>query len=709
MAMKSTIESAAPDDRWQGSGSQAYAAANKEHAGVYEKLAGLDKKMANEVTNAANVVTAGRTQLNATKSWVDSMVASLPATNAQDRERKLIPIANQGITQVNNTVQNANKDMFAIGMRVTGLRGEFDALTNQKFAPGSEKKDAEGLKEDKDGDGKPDQDDVHKQAEQDVQDALGGNKDAAARVDDALSGITPGQKLTVEQGAYLSQMQAQQHGMSVERLKEVRDQLGEHGDIIPNSWQLMSNKDVEFPTTKTEQEALDDPANMTRGGSDKLPESVTKALNSSGVLYTDQTRDIANIVKSGDDSLQKGTELDRALIGKADRMMDAPIWEKDPASNGQEVGRDPYLDPAVSDVFSAVSPDHEVIYDHLNSDKGQDFLHDVNHHAWGDKGEAAGSLFEWTKDAPAGESELAADTANIYAKYLGDPGSGLLDLPGDKTLGQINEELVRAYGTGLEPYQLQMVGEHYDSQHGFQPIDNLEGNMDNTKRLFAVIDSDNVAAEHFNKAAYEHALNLQDSFADLAKSNPDLVTTDKRLDDLQSSARLLGAINGGANLESAAHIDNSRDAALKAAQESYDNRKLWLDTALGNVPQGGRVTPIVDALLGPAPTLDDIKIDPATGKVNTGISATDVQVQRMVANAQYEIANRMAPAWDPHFSPEFLNDAGQLKSPLDIPSDQRTIYNAQLLSYTSKYGTIDSFIGTFRDDLNRINGLPPKS
>ncbi|MDH6196407.1 uncharacterized protein YukE [Mycobacterium frederiksbergense] len=134
MQMKAGIESAAPDDRWQGSGSQAYAAANKEHAGVYEKLADLDKKMAAEVKNAATLVTAGRTKLDGAKSWVDGMVDSLPATNAQDRERKLIPIARAGITQVNNTVQDANRDMNAIAGRVTGLRGQFDELTKQRFA-----------------------------------------------------------------------------------------------------------------------------------------------------------------------------------------------------------------------------------------------------------------------------------------------------------------------------------------------------------------------------------------------------------------------------------------------------------------------------------------------------------------------------------------------------------------------------------------------
>ncbi|MDV3128881.1 hypothetical protein M1247_28510 [Mycobacterium sp. 21AC1] len=139
MQMKTAVEAAAPDDRWQGSGADAYAAANKEHAAVYGKLAELDKKMAAEVKNAANVVTAGRENLDTTRNWVDSMVKSLPETSAADRERKLVPIANEGVTKVSTIVENATRDMTGISGRITGYKGEYDALTNQKFAPGSEK------------------------------------------------------------------------------------------------------------------------------------------------------------------------------------------------------------------------------------------------------------------------------------------------------------------------------------------------------------------------------------------------------------------------------------------------------------------------------------------------------------------------------------------------------------------------------------------
>ncbi|BBX29002.1 EspA/EspE family type VII secretion system effector [Mycolicibacterium alvei] len=148
--MKGMIDSALPDDRWQGKGSESYAAANKEHAAVYERLAALDKKMAAEVTNAANIVTNGRAQLDTTKSWVDSAVNSLPSSlSSQARENSLIPIAKEGITQVNNTVSTANGDMLKIGFRVTDIRNQYDELKGQKFGPADVLKAAGDKPEDK--------------------------------------------------------------------------------------------------------------------------------------------------------------------------------------------------------------------------------------------------------------------------------------------------------------------------------------------------------------------------------------------------------------------------------------------------------------------------------------------------------------------------------------------------------------------------------
>ncbi|CRZ17838.1 TPR repeat region-containing protein [Mycolicibacterium neworleansense] len=635
LKMKSSIESAQPDDRWQGKGSEAYAAANKEHAGVYEKLADLDKKMAAEVTNAANVVTNGRNQLDTTKSWVDSAVNALPSSlSAQAREKSLIPIANQGITQVNNTVENANKDMNTIAGRFTGLRGEFDALTNQKFAPGEKKGDAEGLT-DKDGDGKPDEEDVHKRAEQDVQDALSGNKEAAARVDEALTGITPGQKLTETQGAYLSQMQAQQKGMSLERLEEVHKKLGEHGDILPNSWQLMSNKDVEFPTTATKPEALDDPNNLTRGGSEKLPNSVIDPLQTSGTSYTEHAQAIANIVDTGDKSLQRGTELDRALLNKADAIMDTPPWEKDRASQGEDFGRDPFFDPAVSDIFAAVDDDHEVVRDHLVGGKGQDFLHDINNHAWSDKGTAAGALFEWTKDTTGPDSKIAAETAEVYGKYLGVYGEKLLDLPGHESLGDRNPNLVQSFAHGLAPYQEAMVGEK--NVNGFDPLDSLGTNMTNTRNLFAVLDSDPDAAKYFNSEAYKSVKDYQDAFADAAKSDPSVPGSNPHHGDLAKAGRLLGLIDAGAYIETANHNENIQQSAYDHAKDAWDIKKAGWDVVGENIPVVDRLHAALEqGMIGPEPVESDFP--EGTTSTNVGVHNDDRQLGNGATHAAYSIA-----------------------------------------------------------------------
>ncbi|WP_200820309.1 EspA/EspE family type VII secretion system effector [Mycolicibacterium houstonense] len=117
--MQSTIESAAPDDRWQGTASQAYAAKNAEHAAVYGKLADLDQRMAAEISRAAEVVNSGRQNLEQTQSWVQSMAAALPGGQSGETMRMIL--ARRGLSQVSDTVQQSTEEMGAIGERVRAL------------------------------------------------------------------------------------------------------------------------------------------------------------------------------------------------------------------------------------------------------------------------------------------------------------------------------------------------------------------------------------------------------------------------------------------------------------------------------------------------------------------------------------------------------------------------------------------------------------
>ncbi|OMC50487.1 hypothetical protein A5742_01955 [Mycolicibacterium fortuitum] len=127
--MQSTMESAAPDERWQGTAAQAYAAKNAEHAAVYGKLADLDQRMAAEVSRAAGVVNAGRQNLEQIQSWVTSMDASIPPGQSAETMRMIL--ARRGLGQVSDTVQRSTEEMGAIGGRVDDIRREYDEVAGE--------------------------------------------------------------------------------------------------------------------------------------------------------------------------------------------------------------------------------------------------------------------------------------------------------------------------------------------------------------------------------------------------------------------------------------------------------------------------------------------------------------------------------------------------------------------------------------------------
>ncbi|PXX13370.1 EspA/EspE family type VII secretion system effector [Mycolicibacterium moriokaense] len=706
--LQSTVQTAAPGSKWTGGAANAYGAANTEHGRVLGQLAGLDQRLSAHVDESAQVIAAGRRDLEAVRKWVVDASANLPQNAAG--ERMQMTIVQKGISQVQEIIQRSNGELNSIGGKIRGLGDEYQALGNQKFGPRDGPDFGVGQK--------VDEEEKRRQAEKDVHDALAGDENAAKRVEDALKGIKPGQQLTPEQGSYLSQMQAQQHGMSIDALKTAEQRLGDQKHIIGDSWQLTSNPDVNFPKTEAKIGALDDPSQRVKGGFDKLPQSVQSTLNQPDIQGAKDLQTIAGVVKDGHDDLQTNTELDRSMLKKASVMMDTPFWQQSADEyNIPQDQRLKWLDPVVSDTFSAVSPDHHAVHDaittgpgHIDGINSDKFMQGVTHRIWADGGDGAGNLFEWTNNTGGAEAGIASETAEAYGKYLGQPGSELLDLPGHHTVGEINPKLVQAFSQGLAPYQAAMVGE--DPQLGFKPLDDLGSTMDNTKRLFSVIDSDPTAAKDFNQVAYRHVLDYQKSFAELAAVNPDLITNDPRLDDLQSSARMLSAIDGGAAIHANAHIENTQDAAYDAAKQSYEFRKTVLDTVLGNVPQGDRVTAVADdVLLGSEPTRDHFKVDPTTGHVtNLGLSATEQEAQHTVTNAQYEIASRLGiHSGDPHFDARFFNDDGTLQSPAQVGEDNWSLYNEQLGNYLASYSHIDSALGRFRDTFDKLNGLtPPK-
>lgn len=131
--MKAGVEAAAPDARWQGTASEAYAAANKKHADIYEKLADLDQKMAAEIKNAANIVTAGRESLDRTRDWVSSLAASVP--NSEAGKKMLLSIISKGMGDISEVIQSSTVGMTESKGRIEALKAGYDELKTQQFAP----------------------------------------------------------------------------------------------------------------------------------------------------------------------------------------------------------------------------------------------------------------------------------------------------------------------------------------------------------------------------------------------------------------------------------------------------------------------------------------------------------------------------------------------------------------------------------------------
>ncbi|MEE6168778.1 MULTISPECIES: TPR repeat region-containing protein [unclassified Mycolicibacterium] len=535
LQMKSSVEAAAPDSRWQGTASDAYAAANKEHAQVYGKLADLDRRMATEVTNAANVVTTGRQNLDNVKSWVTSMAASIPDTDADERDRKLLPIVNKGVSQLSDIIQKSTNDMTDIRGRVQGIKGEYDALTNQKFAPGEkgpgEKTDDKrlGVKGDGEGSTNPEEKSPAETGAADSRALQNGQLTPEQR--ERLSANTtldPAQRdalnkgtlqLPPEQMAYLQGFSRAFGDKTPAEIKAIMEKANQanagDGSRVADAFQLASNTHIKTGEPGTNPPSIDHPAS---GGKYALPEGIQKVLD--GPVLTPLTvgdtkigpngsiqppdivgasqpvnglNDLADIIQSGDRGLQKGTDLDSGLFKQSQRLLEMsngwPVPGMDPESDRPRWYHQ-MVDPTLQNMFNAVNKDDIVIHDSIVgppethqpdgnqtflTPEGRKFLDNLTAHQWQDDGLAAGGLFDWVGETANHDiDDRAANTAHSLAEYVSDGHDRLLNLPGTDNLplGKVNPELTRDWARDFAPYYDDMVGQHDGDNNGvFSPLD----------------------------------------------------------------------------------------------------------------------------------------------------------------------------------------------------------------------------------------------
>jgi uncharacterized protein YukE len=616
------VDSAKPGSWWSGSAASGYEKANDDHKQVFGKLAELDQKLAEQVNRSAQAVATGRENLDAVKQWVTDAANSIPP--GKQRDMFLMQIANKGLGQLTDVVKQSNDELAGIGNGIRGLKGGYDEAGDQKHAKGDgEKKpgeeDAQALRNEE----------MHavpeeERAREDVEATLRGEQNAAGRVEQVLGSIEPGKTLTSEQALYLSQMQSQQHGMSVDRLHEVEQMLGDKKDVIGDSWQLMSNDDVYYPKDANAPLDLPNKDKTPAGGFDRLPQSVQDTLNNAGetrqiddanvLANYDNLQKVSEIVKDGNDDLQTGTEIDRGLMRAADAVMDSDV----PAAHASV---------ATQGLFEAVAPDHQIIHDHVlgtHGSDGQDFLHDVNHMPWNDGGKAAGALFSWTHDNHL-ESDIADATAQEYGRYLGEHKVPLMNI-GGQTLGEYNPELVKAYAHGLSPYVGDIAGVDGDDGDGFADLDGSNSERPVGKGVFSILSTEHDAYVEFNSAADALAVDRSLDWATDVKNGVPLSEDDSRMAD---AAVLKGMVSAGA-ADAAHELRQNSAEAQQWRETAYETGIAALSGLSG--PVGGPVVStfgeaMKNSFVGPdidtsTPIVPDMKPDEASRFAANALLAT---------------------------------------------------------------------------------------
>lgn len=592
---QATLDRAAPGSQWTGAGANAYGAANTRHQEVIGGIGALDKRLAAQVTYSAEVVAHGRTQLDDVRKWVTDAAASVPP--GKDQDQKLLPIANKGIGEVVGIVQKTNSELGNVGGKIRALSAEYDRLGMKAFVSKEGPGDPLGATGDKS------EEEERRQAEKDVHDALAGDQGAAERVDEVLQNIKPGQQLTPEQASYLSQMQAQQHGMTVPQLKKAEERLGARKNIIGDSWQLMSNDDVYFPKTDLERGALDDPTQVGKGNFEQLPQSVQDILSQNGLASpavnsgdVNDVKAIAQIVKDGHSELQTGTELDRSMMRLSDRIMDDP--------NAMTSQHD-----VVTDIFDSAGRDHTIVRDMvtgIKGDDGDDFLNDINNCRWDDDGKSAGDLFRWTNELAHSPdpytAQIAAETAEKVAQYVGTHDDELLHMPNgfsDTTLGQANPELVRAYAHGLTPYMADIASlNSADKTDEFGFLDPGNSERPTAKGLFAVLGTDQQAYEEFHGAANAQAVIEAQQYANDVKNGVHVKADDARLLDVGVLKGLTAA--GSTEAAHATGMNNDQLNDWRKGAYAAGIATLGLTTGgVGGVALSGFGAAMESSIMGP--------------------------------------------------------------------------------------------------------------
>lgn len=370
------------------------------------------------------------------------------------------------------------------------------------------------------------------------------------------------------------------------------------------------------------------PSFPQQGGEALLPDKIREELSREHVVHKEslfglaretttlyglhEMGAIADILKDTPPEYKQGSDLDRKVLGIAAEY--THVYENAKKQAGEEDGfihiagdtadfrwdkSQTQANPFICDMLDGVKEDRTVVHDMIAGPDGhtpnKQFLDDLTHHGFGDRGEAAGSLFKSMGDVSDAntpgvtehQARQAGETAQAFAQYM---------LDHQKDMGEIAQNrpgLLQGAAELEKHYIPAMLGEQgphvplpagAERTLGFTPLDD-GGKYEKTRALFQIFDSDPESKKSINQAAAAHEQLLR---ADYAKS----IVDDPRHAHSQSLTRA-AELEGIANR---ALVDEGTAEGKNKQTAQQDARKDW-----GAAFDVGKKTAgtIADALLPP--------------------------------------------------------------------------------------------------------------
>jgi hypothetical protein len=426
-----------------------------------------------------------------------------------------------------------------------------------------------------------------------------------------LAALQRGDTTTIpaSQMEYLNQISRSLDGKNPVEIQQIMSKLPPDAQkAYANSFQIISNPSVNAGPVAAEDKQL---PNGGKGGLSQVPKSMQDVLahhysvsgkpaNIGGLgLYK-----VTEIMSQADMGSMPGSEINKTLLQRAAEIT-PQITPHTQITGDQRQGS---ADGLAQYMVNTAGGDKGAVHDILNGNglepgnTRDKILDPLMHHHWNDDGAAVGKMVSWIEtDATSPDTEIskrAGEAAHGLAQYVSNNSSGLLQLDGDRShsLGEVNPRAVQGLSHALSPYIGNLAGVSRDflNTNGFvNDIDDGDKSVarKHAQQIFAVMNTDQDAAKHFNSNALLTAQQLQTQWTQSVLRDPLNPATELGT----QSGTIMGLVDKGLDLE----VNARKDAKIGDAIHAFADKGAGYDSLKGVVGTGVKFVPVVKDVFGP--------------------------------------------------------------------------------------------------------------